>query len=775
MEAPLLQRPRSLYGFRPVLLLLVLLGLVACAPSDPLAELRQRQAAGDFASTLDPLRQLVDQHPDSSETYYLYGRALAATGQTSLAEWPLRKAMEDPEWLVPAGIQLASGAIQTGNYNSAIEVTTRLLELEPDNVQVLLMRANAYANSRIHREEALKDVDRILEIDPDATDAMGPRIVALIGLDRIDEARQAIEDLGKRIEEEDLGPATEGWYCASTAVFADDSDDVELARERWEDCTKRFPDHPNVVEKAVEFYDKQGELDRSVEVLQAALEKSPASRGYRMGVAERLRKLGRRDEALALLKKATQAEVPQLAAVAWTDLAAFHSADGDTQAEAAAARKAVELARSVGKPHPELLLVYADAVLRAGNLDEALAAANEIEVPAYRELVLGRVAYAQDRPADAIQHYQESFRVWPDNPFARYYAALAYEALGDFDHAVAAYRYSIRISPGVTDARLRVGRLLAAQGRLKEANALLNMRRKDFPPSVESELLSLRLAARLGEAGELNAVLARFRRSMPGFLGLATANAAQGLVERAGPAAALRALHSVEGVDLQDPQAADALRAVVRFAKAAGQLDTARADVQAALKAHPDAAAFHEIQALLLEEEGAKPEEIRAAYEHALALDPDDAHALVGRARLTLAADPEGALADYEHAERSKLMDVALQEEASSGAVRALLALGRTPEAQQRLRARLLEAPYDVEAAEALAQIELQQGSPSDQTLELAQRAVHFGGGAQALDLLARVHQQRGEAEQATEAAARAQALRESSASGAASPRGEAG
>src|SRR5262245_10714002 len=635
-------------------LILLLLCLPACGPADPLVEMRQRQESGDFAGTLDPLRKLVDQHPDSAEVYFRYGRALEATGQPSLAEWPLRKAMEDRQWLVPAGLQLAAGELETNNFNTAIEVTTRILGVDPDNVQVLLMRANANAQSRLRPADALTDVDRILELDPDATDALEPRIVALIELERIDEAKKALDELGTRIEESQLGPEARGWHCSTSAIFAAESGDKEQARKLWGECVERFPDHPNVLQNAVEFYDQQGDVERSVEILLAALEKAPTSRGYRVGAAERLRLLGRHDEALALLEKGTAAESPQLAAVAWTDLAAFHSADGDTQAEVKAARRALELARSVGQPHPELLLTYADAVTRAGNLDEALAVAAEIELPAYRELVQGRVAQVRDQPAEAIGHYEESFRTWPDNAFARYYAALAYEATGDFARAVDAYRYSIRIAPSVTDARLRVARLLAAEGRLREAVVLLNVQRAEHPPTIEEDLLSLRLSARIGDAREVQTSLARFRGGRPDLLGLAAAQAAQGIRGRAGPAAALRALRAIEGVDLRDPAHADALRAVVVYSQPAGQLDAARADLRAALAAQPKAAVFHEIEALLLEQEGTPPAEVRAAYERALAIDPENARALAGRARLTLASDPEAALADFDRASRAK-------------------------------------------------------------------------------------------------------------------------
>jgi hypothetical protein len=230
--------------------MLLVVAIAGCEPSDPLAAIRQQQATGDYAGSLEPLRALLDERPDDAEVQFLYGRALALTGQTSLAEWSLRKAMDDPEWLVPAGLQLAFGALSTRNYATAIEAADRILEAHPDNVDVLLMRANAYTHSKLDHEAALADVDRILELDPDNLDAMEPRILALLALDRIDEAAHAIEELGVRIDEAELGAGVPAWHCATTAIFADESGERELAEERWGNCLEHYPAHPNVVEKA---------------------------------------------------------------------------------------------------------------------------------------------------------------------------------------------------------------------------------------------------------------------------------------------------------------------------------------------------------------------------------------------------------------------------------------------------------------------------------------------------------------------------------------------
>lgn len=740
---------------------LLCLAIAGCAPSDPLEAIRKQQAGGDFAGSLEPLRALLDERRDDAEVQYLYGRALALTGQTSLAEWSLREAMDDPEWLVPAGLQLAFGALQTGNYAIAIEATERLLEADPDNVDALLLRANAYAHSRVHPEEALADVDRILELDPDSVEAMEPRILALLALDRIDEAAGAIEELGRRIDESQQGPGVPAWHCATTALFADESGDAELARKRWAGCLERYPAHSNVVTNALAFYDARGESTRSLEILRRAQQEEPGSRAYRLALAERLRRAGENEEAESLLREATKSEVPALAVAAWIDLAKHQQAVGDYVAAARAAERAVEVARSSGDPPPQLLLEQADALLLAGELDRALAVAEEMTLAAHREMIRARVAQERGQPAEALQHFDEAFRLWPDNPWAHYYAALAAEAVGDFDRAIDAYRQSIRIAAAQTDARTRVARLHLAEGKPAEALTLLRLQMGSAPLDLDGELLSLRLlGAQTGQAEPLRRSLELFRRERPDQLGRALASAAEGARARAGPAAAVRLLRRWESedlADLGDPRHAEALRALVRFSRGEGQGQEAEATVRAALRAHPEAPAFHEILGLSLELRGAPDDRVREAYARAVELDADNARALAGLGRLAQGGDPGEALALFDRATAAEPSDPEPQRDAA----RALIAQDQLHAAEERLEALLEDHPYEGGAAAQLVELHLARGLGTDRTLELAHRAVRFGGGAEALDLLSRVHRQRQEPDLAARAAARARALRE--------------
>ena len=117
-------------------------------------------------------------------------------------------------------------------------------------------------------------------------------------------------------------------------------------------------------------------------------------------------------------------------------------------------------------------------------------------MPAQRSLILGRVAQERGDAAAALEHFDAALRLWPNNPWARYYAALAAERLGDFDRALEEYRYSIRIDQGATDARTRGAKLLVAEGDLLRAYQLLFIEVERHPLEPEGELFSMYLMAR---------------------------------------------------------------------------------------------------------------------------------------------------------------------------------------------------------------------------------------------------------------------------------------
>jgi tetratricopeptide (TPR) repeat protein len=733
--------PRRARPSRRFALALLLAGhcapLAGCGAGDRVAEARELQAGGHFAESLAPLQAQLAEHPGDPEVQYLYGYALVQTGQLTLAQFALREAMRSREWLVPAATELASTQILTDNAEGAVEAATRILEVEPENLDALLLRARAYAMTRNAYESALADAERAIELDPGEIEGRTLRVVSLLGLERADEAETALSELESTARDADLEPTEAARFCAMRAVFSKEKGDAEEAERRFDACLERHPADFLVVKEAVTFFDERGKPERGEVILRAGLAEWPTAAVFRRALAERLRARGETAEAERMLREGTEMENPVLAVESWIDLGNHFHALGDHAAAAAALERAMAIH---GKQDPQLVFDYADALVMAGRYDEALELARGMEVRPHRDLVEGRVALEQGRSAEALERFGAALRLWPDNEVARYYAAVAAERTGDFDRAVAEYRYSIRSDPDATDARERLARLHEAEGAGERALLVLQHDSRRSPAGLDAQLLAVRISARLGRARQLGTLLADLARR--GELGAAAAAAAEGLRAREGAAVTADWLLEVPGLDLEDPRNARALRALVDCLAEAGRAEEGLGPAQSALAKHPEVAAFHSIHAAALRAAGERPEAVGAAYSRALELDPEgSAAALVGLARLAAeAGDPAAALDLYARAAALEPEDAS----APSAAAELLLSLGRRQEAERQLAQALEREPYRSEAAVRLAGLLLERNADLDRALELAQRAVRFGGGAPAQELVARVLERRG-------------------------------
>lgn len=706
-----------------------MLGVVACEPADPLPGLIARQEQGDYAGTIEPLRALLEERPDDPEVQYHYGISLLTTGQQSLAIWPLRRSMENEAWLSKAALPLAASFIGTGAYDDAIETTNQVLEAEPDNVNALLVRADAQIRSRRFYEEALADVEKILEIDPDNTLALVPRAVALLALERTEEAGDALAVLEESYRDDSLGLHGNSGMCAARATFAKEKGELAKADEIFADCLERFPSDGIVIKEASAFYDSQGRPERTQEVLEEALEADPSLMALRSNLAIRLRAEGKTDEAIELLREGTNVPVPDKAAEAWAAIAAFHVEQEDYAAAVSDLENARRLDRSENKT---LELTYADVLALAGQFDEALRVADGFDIPAYQSMVRGRVALERDQPAEALRYYYEGVRLWPDNPIARYYAAIAAERVGDFARAVEDYRYAMRIDAKATDAHLRLARLHRAAGRYDLALSAVAFQSGGREAEFESGLFELETLGQMGRLENLPQLEKRHGESE--HWGAMVAALADGVAQTEGPEAAIALIEAREDVQLASPTHVAALDALSRHLIDAGKADESLKRVEAALAANPGDAHLKALQGRSLRAAGRPESAVREAFEAALASDSEDAVALRGLAELDAAGgNVEGAMARYDALIAAHRDDL----EAPVVAARLLAEAGRTEDAEATLKRLLDKHPYVHEAASRLAALRVARGAEPTKTLELARRAVFFGGGAEAEAFLA--------------------------------------
>lgn len=715
-----------------------LLVFSGCGPSDPVEEIRERIASGDLSESLELLRDYIAEIPENPEMLFLYGQVLVATGQPGLAEWPLRKAMEDPEWFASAAELIGTVEQAGGNFANAAEVYSQILEVNPENMVVRLKRANACARSPQLLEEALAEVDRILEIDPLELGAFRPKILAYLGLNKPEEAEQAIRELGTRIDEEQGEEASiRGWHCATLAIFADESGDPELAAERWASCEEKYPTHPNVVSQSIEFHTDRGDSQRALEVAEVAFASDSEGGGYRIVVANLLRLVNRPDDAEALLLEGVeQAEgvIPESASL--LALVEHYKTVGNARAAAETLERTLELALYSIGPQPDLLFSLADFYIQLDEADRALDLTSQMTVAAHRSLVRARVAHSRKQYGNALRLYDETTRLWPENPYVPYHAARAAIAVGQFDRAFKSYLLSIRVDDGATDARYHAARLLQAEGQLGSALEMIGSTRVKL--SDEAELFRVEVFAHLRGPRSGSNAASRLSQQRPDLFGKAIAKAAEGASRREEGGEVWTILEPLVALEFPLINLEPILRAAVQFAPGAEELAVLKPLVEKAVAANPDAAGMREIEGMYYERSGAILE-AAASYRRVLEVAPDRPTVLLRLAGLDVKASPEKAI---ELAENALAAQGSSMQPFDPEILLALASeLSDSSGVEGLLETALELAPTNGRIALRLGTILDARGEDAQRVIHLAVRALRFQAGEAALALRDRVRE----------------------------------
>lgn len=713
----------------------VALAGLACGP-DPEAriqEIQARQQAGEFAPTIEPLREMLEATPDDPELNHLYGAALLGTGQPELAIWPLRKAAQHADRAVEDGRLLGLALLRGGSAADAVEQALRVQELAPERVDVLRLLLQARMDAKQH-EEALGDAARLLALEPDDPDALLSRVLALLSLDRPDEARPALDDLRKAAEDRAGDTPWPPRVCAATATFVKESGDPVAAETLWNGCLEEFPGEDVLVFGAIEFFAERPGQPRALEILRRAHEVEPTHMPFIEALASQLGETGRSAEAEEVLLSATRDGVNDVQA--WFSLTRYY----EQRDETAKARDAMAQGlRLMGEAPATQVAAYVDLLIRAGDFDEAEALIPRFEQsPVMVNLLRGRLFLARGQPTQALEALDEGLRLWPDHSVARWLAGRASEQLGDYDRALEEYGEAVRNDRGNRDAVRSILRLIEAQGLDREAIPILTRYLNENPKDPEMLVQTLRFAERVGDrAARRHAI--QTLGAMRGQLGVLTAELAAIRNARSGPAAGIEELRKA-ALDLTLPMNGPALHLLVELLIADGKPAEAVDAVEAARSANPDEAVLHELRGRALRA-SRDPGGAREALQRALELEPERASALAELAALTAEqGDRAAAIALYDRAARADPEPAAYPW----AAIQLLTLPEDAAELDRRLEALLARHGTHAAAANLLAQRLLARDP--ERALALAHRAVRFRGGPDAVETLGRIERERGEA-----------------------------
>lgn len=103
------------------------------------------------------------------------------------------------------------------------------------------------------------------------------------------------------------------------------------------------------------------------------------------------------------------------------------------------------------------------------HLQHARELATEVEDEAYIEYHLGEIAVSQGRYADALQHYQRTIELKPEDPLVWLDLAKTQQQLNNAEAAEMSFRRAIELAPDSDDAYFDLSNFFKETGRLEEA------------------------------------------------------------------------------------------------------------------------------------------------------------------------------------------------------------------------------------------------------------------------------------------------------------------
>lgn len=728
---PSLRAPRALAA-----LLALALSLSAACSGDVesrLAEIRSMQEAGEFESSIEPLRGLVTTHSTHPEVNFRLGLALVRTGRPSLAIWPLQKAVDSQEHGLAAGLLLISALLQTGDPEEAVRAADRILERDPNNTMALYSRGRANINAS-QFEEALIDSDRLLALDADDTRALVLRSAALAELDRTDEA-EAVQSRLETIAEKAGDRAQAARACASRGVLFSMTERPEEATAAFKTCIERYPSDDVVRSQATDHFVGQQDFASAAALWQAAVEETPEDGALRVKLADLLRRDGRTEEAEAVLD-----EMVELfdSAGAWRAMASFRRTAGDMSGAREALEQAIE--RTAGDT-AALRFELAELLIEEGNLDRARQITEELNEPAYSHLLRGSIALAENDPKAALEAYEAGLRRWPNNAGARFLAGSAAEQLGDMPRAIAEYREAVRNDPSRSDAALRLAQIHYSKAEYAPAADFVDKHLTSRPFSGPAPyLLAAQIATARGDTERARKHLEELL-SRPGYEEVALVALAEAARRDLGADATIAAIERAGASHPEALRSASVQRAIVGLLTQAGRGDEALARARKQLAAAPDDALAHDLVGRVLLQQS-KVDEAAREFERAVELADDEAAPHEGLGFVALArGDLKQAIAEFD---RAAALDPH-SGEYDYRAAQALLASGDRDGAIAKLHDAIEAEPAHLGAANDLAWLLAETGGDLELALELARRAVRVAPSGATHDTLGWVHLKRGD------------------------------
>jgi tetratricopeptide (TPR) repeat protein len=718
---------------------------LACGRADSiderLADIRTRQDEGKAAETLAELTELGQRDGENPELNYRLGLAMIASGRPTEAVFPLHKAAENDEWVVPAGLLLASTLANTDNHSEALRAADRVLAKDPEHEAALLLRATSA--SQLHDGPvALESAERLVEKAPDNRNYAFVRASALAEVDRLDDAEKAYRELLEADWENE--PQGKVRACGSFARFlVEKRKDSPRAVELMKKCVDQSPEDIQMVAALGNMLNEFELQEDLISILEDAVERHPDARALRQALIGQLVSVNRLDEASKLAEDwAAEADDAQ----AWGQVATVRRRQGDLEGSLAAVDKA--LSASKGESEEGLNFFRSELLLEQGKLDDAEREATKIHDELSRTILDARLAQQRGDQKKALELYGKVSIQWPQNHAVRALAARAAYQLGDTERAKSDLLEATRQAAKETDAALWIAQIYFAEGNFRQCLAFASRHvheRGVNDPTAHLLMAEALLATNRPEpALKMLDELAAARDGAFRTVAWAAAARIEARTDAAKGLAGLEKHVAEARLDLSDPANTHVLDTLLDLQLRSGRSADAARRLSGLLAKRPDSAHLNAMLGRVALAEGRR-DDAQKSFEKALSLQATDAVALSGMALLHREDDPAKAI------EWMKQAAVAAPDNPDYAYMSARMTLetGDRAAGRQQLEQVLLEHPDAAGAANDLAFLLAEDATDLTVAQRHAERAVRLQPSAETLDTLGFVKLKQGAAEEA--------------------------
>jgi tetratricopeptide (TPR) repeat protein len=397
------------------------------------------------------LRQALEARPNAAELHSLLGATLLVQRNFAEARTELGRALELDAGLLEAKRYLAQAHYNLGEWDFAVDVGHQYLAERPADAQVRMLVAQSLV--RLNRmPEARKELDQI----PDEN--RNGEVYYAFG--RVAQARKDLAEARKYLlmADKDMPDNSE----ILTALLQLDVQEKRVAesKARIDEAVQHKPDDAKLrqlqgVVAAIDGRDNDAEA-----AFKKAIELDPldVSSYERLGRFYSAR--GKLDETTKVYEQALELNPDK--AILHHYLGVLYELAGDRDRAIQRYEDAVRLGPDLAEAKNNLAFLYADS---GKNLDRALELAQDAkqrlpDSPSVAD-TLGWVLYKRGVPVAAVGYLKEAESRTDANDASlgvvRYHVALAYEAAGEPDKALAAVDRSLAAVQAQTEAASKRG------------------------------------------------------------------------------------------------------------------------------------------------------------------------------------------------------------------------------------------------------------------------------------------------------------------------------